>query len=99
MVAAEPRRRPGSPTRRSTTWTSANASPSAGTAPCATGRAPLTLAWGLHDPVARTAVLDGLRELRPGVEAIELPEAGHYPQIEQPELISAALDTALGRAG
>ena len=56
---------------------------------------PLTLAWGLHDPVARTAVLDGLRELRPGVEAIELPEAGHYPQIEQPELISAALDSAL----
>jgi pimeloyl-ACP methyl ester carboxylesterase len=58
----------------------------------------LTLAWGLHDPVARTAVLDGLRELRPGVEAIELPDAGHYPQIEQPELISAALDTALARA-
>ena len=59
---------------------------------------PLTLAWGLHDPVARTAVLDGLRELRPGVEAIELPDAGHYPQIEQPELISAALDTALDTA-
>jgi pimeloyl-ACP methyl ester carboxylesterase len=55
----------------------------------------LTLAWGMHDPVARTAVLDGLRELRPGVEAIELPDAGHYPQVEQPALISAALDTAL----
>jgi pimeloyl-ACP methyl ester carboxylesterase len=59
---------------------------------------PLTLAWGLHDPVARPAVLDGLRELRPGVEAIELPDAGHYPQIEQPELIAAALDEALARA-
>jgi pimeloyl-ACP methyl ester carboxylesterase len=58
----------------------------------------LSLAWGMHDPVARTAVLDGLRELRPGVEAIELPDAGHYPQVEQPELISAALDTALARA-
>ncbi len=57
----------------------------------------LTLAWGLHDPVARTAVLDGLRELRPGVDVIELPDAGHYPQVEQPELISAALDTALAR--
>jgi len=56
---------------------------------------PLTLAWGMHDPVARTAVLDGLRELRPGVETIELPDAAHYPQIEQPELISAALDAAL----
>ncbi len=58
----------------------------------------LTLAWGLHDPVARVEVLRGLQELRPGVETIELPDAGHYPQIEQPELISAALDTALARA-
>jgi pimeloyl-ACP methyl ester carboxylesterase len=60
---------------------------------------PLTLAWGLHDPVARPAVFEGLRELRPGVEAIELPDAGHYPQIEQPELIAAALDRALANAG
>jgi pimeloyl-ACP methyl ester carboxylesterase len=59
---------------------------------------PLTLAWGLRDPVATTAVLDGLRALRPGVEAIELPDAAHYPQIERPDLISAALDTALARA-
>jgi pimeloyl-ACP methyl ester carboxylesterase len=56
---------------------------------------PLTLAWGLLDPVARVEVLDGLRALRPGVETIELPDAAHYPQIEQPELISAALDSAL----
>jgi pimeloyl-ACP methyl ester carboxylesterase len=56
---------------------------------------PLTLAWGLLDPVARVEVLDGLRALRPGVETIELPTAAHYPQIEQPELISAALDMAL----
>ncbi|MGC1853329.1 MAG: alpha/beta hydrolase [Solirubrobacterales bacterium] len=59
---------------------------------------PLTLAWGLQDPVARTEVLDGLRTLRPGVPTIELPDAGHYPQVEQPELISAALDAALARA-
>lgn len=55
----------------------------------------LTLAWGLRDPVARTEVLDGLRALRPGVETIELPDAGHYPQIERPDLISAALGRAL----
>ena len=58
----------------------------------------LTLAWGLQDPVARTEVLDGLRTLRRGVETIELPDAGHYPQVEQPELISAALNTALAAA-
>lgn len=57
----------------------------------------LSLAWGLRDPVARTEVLAGLRALRPGVETIELPELAHYPQIEAPEAISAALDAALKR--
>jgi pimeloyl-ACP methyl ester carboxylesterase len=58
----------------------------------------LTLAWGLLDPVARTEVLDGLRALRPGVETIELPDAAHYPQIEQPDRIDVALDSALTSA-
>jgi pimeloyl-ACP methyl ester carboxylesterase len=57
----------------------------------------LIFAWGLKDPVATAAVLDGLRDLRPGVEAIELPGVAHYPQIERPSLISAALDEALNR--
>lgn len=56
---------------------------------------PLALAWGLLDPVARVEVLRGLQELRPGVETIELPELAHYPQIEAPAQISAALDAAL----
>jgi pimeloyl-ACP methyl ester carboxylesterase len=59
---------------------------------------PLTLAWGLRDPVATVDVLDGLRALRPGVEVVEIPEAAHYPQVECPDRISAALDTALARA-
>ena len=58
----------------------------------------LSFAWGLRDPVAIAAVLEGLRELRPGAPTTELPELGHYPQIEQPEAISAALDTALALA-
>jgi pimeloyl-ACP methyl ester carboxylesterase len=60
---------------------------------------PLTLTWGLKDPVARVEVLDGLRALRPGVEVLELPELAHYPQIESPDRIAASLDTALDRAG
>lgn len=57
----------------------------------------LSLTWGLEDPVATTAVLDGLRELRPGVPVKELPGIGHYPQLERPDLIAAALDAALDR--
>jgi pimeloyl-ACP methyl ester carboxylesterase len=55
----------------------------------------LSLTWGLDDPVATTAVLDGLRELRPGVPVRELPGIGHYPQLERPDLIAEALDDAL----
>jgi pimeloyl-ACP methyl ester carboxylesterase len=58
----------------------------------------LSLTWGLVDPVATTAVLDGLRELRPGVPVTELPGIGHYPQLERPDLVAGALGAALARA-
>ena len=57
----------------------------------------LSLAWGLLDPVATTAVLDGLRELRPGVPVTELPDLAHYPQLEAPERIAAVVDGVLER--
>jgi pimeloyl-ACP methyl ester carboxylesterase len=57
----------------------------------------LSLAWGLRDPVATTAVLDGLRELRPSVPVHELPDLGHYPQVEDPPAIAAAVATALAQ--
>jgi pimeloyl-ACP methyl ester carboxylesterase len=55
----------------------------------------LSLTWGLKDPVATTHVLDGLRELRPGVPVAELPDLAHYPQIEDPAAFQAALTRAL----
>jgi pimeloyl-ACP methyl ester carboxylesterase len=58
---------------------------------------PLSLAWGLRDPVATTNVLDGLRDLRPGVPVHELPELGHYPQLEDPETVAGALVEAMAR--
>lgn len=57
----------------------------------------LQLAWGMLDPVATTAVLDGLRELRPSVPVAELEGVGHYAQIEQPRVIAQlAADLAGG---
>lgn len=46
---------------------------------------PLGFVWGLGDPVATTNVLDGLRELRPAADVVELPGLGHYPQLEDPD--------------
>jgi pimeloyl-ACP methyl ester carboxylesterase len=47
---------------------------------------PLSLLWALDDPVATTNVLDGLRELRPAADVVELPGVGHYPQVEVPDV-------------
>ena len=59
----------------------------------------LNLAWAELDPVATTSVLEALIELRPGVPVKRLPGLGHYPQIEDPDAIAAALAEAeAGRA-
>jgi pimeloyl-ACP methyl ester carboxylesterase len=60
---------------------------------------PLHLAWGLRDPVATPAVLAALRELRPSAPVTELPELGHYPQIEQPEAIAAIVRELISQDG
>lgn len=59
---------------------------------------PLSFLWGLADPVATTAVLDGLRELRPHADVIELPGIGHYPQIEVPEVFTRSALSLLATA-
>ena len=42
-------------------------------------------------------MLDAVVELRPGVPVERLGELGHYPQIEDPATIAAALNGALAR--
>jgi pimeloyl-ACP methyl ester carboxylesterase len=58
---------------------------------------PLSLIWGLRDPVATVAVLDALRDLRPAVPCAEMPELGHYPQLEAPERVAAEVLAAVDR--
>jgi len=57
----------------------------------------VTFAWGMRDPVATVAVLDALCALRPDAAVIELPELGHYPQIEEPRQMSHTLRGAFPR--
>jgi pimeloyl-ACP methyl ester carboxylesterase len=54
------------------------------------------LLWGLLDPVATIAVLDGLRALRPEAGLVELPGLGHYPQLEDPDAFTAGALRLLG---
>lgn len=57
----------------------------------------LSFCWGMEDPVATTAVLDALRELRPAAPVHELHGLGHYPQLEDPAVLAQALEEALSR--
>lgn len=59
---------------------------------------PLSLAWGMHDPVATTRVLDGVRELRPQAPVDELTDLGHYPQLEDPVRVAASIRAAVDRS-
>jgi pimeloyl-ACP methyl ester carboxylesterase len=56
---------------------------------------PVSLAWGMLDPVATENVLDALLELRPAASLTRLEDLGHYPQIEDPGRVARALQAAL----
>jgi pimeloyl-ACP methyl ester carboxylesterase len=58
-------------------------------------RRPLSIAWGMLDPVATEAVLDAVLELRPAAPATRFEDLGHYPQIEDPEAVAGVLREAL----
>jgi len=45
------------------------------------------IVWGQQDPVATPMIGRALLEYRPDAELIELAEAGHYPQLEVPEIL------------
>jgi pimeloyl-ACP methyl ester carboxylesterase len=56
---------------------------------------PLHLVWAMRDPVATENVLNGVLELRPEAPLTRLEDLGHYPQIEDPARLSAALQAAI----
>ncbi len=56
---------------------------------------PLSLAWGMVDPVATMNVLDGVRALRPQAPVHWFEDLGHYPQIEDPARLAEALQASL----
>jgi pimeloyl-ACP methyl ester carboxylesterase len=60
--------------------------------------APLSVIIGLDDPISGAHVAAGCRELFPQAKVIDLPGVGHYPQLEAPERVLAALPWQLVQA-
>jgi pimeloyl-ACP methyl ester carboxylesterase len=56
---------------------------------------PISLAWGMLDPVATERVLGAVLELRPRATLTRFADLGHYPQIEDPDRVAGALRGAV----
>ncbi len=56
---------------------------------------PLSLAWGMVDPVATENVLNAVLELRPAAAVTRFDDLGHYPQIEDPERVAGVLRASI----
>ncbi len=53
--------------------------------------APLTVLIGMDDPISGAHVAAGCREVFPQAVVVDLPGVGHYPQLEAPDEVRAAL--------
>ena len=62
-----------------------------------TTTAPLRLIDGLRDPISGAHMVARFRELVPNPDVVELPEVGHYPQLEAPAAVEAAVLEFLAR--
>jgi pimeloyl-ACP methyl ester carboxylesterase len=56
---------------------------------------PVSLAWGMLDPVATESVLDAVLELRPAAPVTRFEDLGHYPQIEDPQRVADVLEASI----
>ena len=57
----------------------------------------LELAWAGRDPVCTEAVLEAVLELRGHAPLTRLPGLGHYPQLEQPDMIAKIVAGVIDR--
>jgi len=53
---------------------------------------PAHVLWGAKDPVAVLAIAEALASETPGAQLQLLPDLGHYPQVEDPEGVAAAVN-------
>jgi pimeloyl-ACP methyl ester carboxylesterase len=53
--------------------------------------APLTLLWGELDPIAVLEMTARMKELRPDTEVVTWPDLSHWPALEDPERVAAAI--------
>ncbi len=58
--------------------------------------APMTVIWGVQDPVALIAMADRIKKERPVTDLYKYEDSGHWPSIEWPDRIGDAIIARLG---
>lgn len=58
-------------------------------------RCPVLVIQGAHDEYATSLQIDALRPLAPQMRLVRLPDSGHTPHREQPEIVLAEIDDFL----
>jgi pimeloyl-ACP methyl ester carboxylesterase len=58
--------------------------------------APMSVYWGLQDPVALEPMADRIKLWRPVTDVYKMPDCGHWPSIEVPDRIGNAIIHRLG---
>jgi pimeloyl-ACP methyl ester carboxylesterase len=53
--------------------------------------APLSIYWGVQDPVAVIAMADRIKTWNPTVDLYKMKHSGHWPSIENPNIIAEAI--------
>ncbi len=60
-----------------------------------TAKLPITLIWGVDDPVSGDHVLQRAKSRLPEARVVALTGVGHYPQLEAADEVAAAIDAAI----
>jgi pimeloyl-ACP methyl ester carboxylesterase len=53
---------------------------------------PALVAWGLKDPYIPASFARGYAQALPNAELLELPDAGHWPWLDRPDLVERLVD-------
>ncbi len=56
-----------------------------------TSSTPIRFVWGMVDPVSGAHMAKAIKDRRPGADFVELADVGHYPQLEAPDRVAAAI--------
>ncbi len=58
--------------------------------------APMSVYWGLQDPVALEPMVNRIKMWRPVTDVYKMPDVGHWPSIEVPDRIGKAILDRVG---